>query len=114
MKLKNEAAKLGIHIAIKPNKSICQRISDDRDRINPLETAGIYPINYSKEEGVTRAYIRKTKRKIKQCIAEHKRDIILNKETTALAKLNRKDDIEIDFTHIKKLSNYENHNYALK
>ena len=38
----------------------------------------------------------------------------IKKETTALAKLNRKENIEIDFTHIKKLSNYENHNYALK
>ena len=49
---------------------------------------------------------------MKEGIVEHKRNIKLNKETTALAKLNRKEDIEIDFTHIKKLSNYENHNYV--
>ena len=43
------------------------------------------------------AYIGKTKGKIKELIAEHKRDVKLNKETTVLAKLNRNDDIEIDF-----------------
>ena len=87
---------------------------DDCNSIDPLETAGIYRINYHRGGGGTGAYISKTKRKIKERIAEHKRDIKLNKETTALAKLNRIEDIEIDFTHIKKLSNYENHNYALK
>ena len=67
-----------------------------------------------KEGEGTGAYIGKTKLKIKERIAEHKRDIILNKEETALEKLNRKENIEIDFTHIEKLSNYENHNYAFK
>ena len=79
-----------------------------------METAGIYRISYCREGGGTGAYIGKTKRKIKELIAQHKRDIKLNKETTALSKLNRKEDIEIDFTHIKKLSKYGNHNYALK
>ena len=46
-------------------------------------------------------------------IKEH-RDIKLNKQTTVLAKLNRKEVIEIDFTHITMLSNYKNHNCALK
>ena len=55
-------------------------------------------------------FIGKNKCKIKERTTEHKRDVHLNKETTALAKLNRKENIEIDFTHIKKLSNYENHN----
>ena len=66
-----------------------------------METAGIYRINYGLEGGGAKAYIGKTKYKIKECIAEHKRDIKLNKETTALVKLNRNEDIEIDFKQIK-------------
>ena len=42
LKLKNKAAKLGICIPIKPNRNIYQRIRDDHDIANPLETAGIY------------------------------------------------------------------------
>ena len=95
-------------------KYVDKRIRDDRDSVDPLEKAGIYRVNYRREGGRAEAYIGKSKRKIKERIAEHKRDIILNKEITALAKLNRKEDIEIDFTHIKKPSNYENYNYALK
>ena len=49
LKLKNEAAKLGIYILIKSNQNIYQRIKDYCDSINPLETAGIYRINYSRE-----------------------------------------------------------------
>ena len=41
----------------------------------PLETTGIYQINYRRELGGTKAYIGKTKRKIKEHAAEHKRDI---------------------------------------
>ena len=59
-------------------------------------------------------FIGKNKCKIKERTTEHKRDVHLNKETTALAKLNRKENIEIDFTHIEKLSNFENHNYSFK
>ena len=47
------------------------------------------------------AYIIKTKRKVKECIVEHKRSLKLNKETTVLAKLNRNEDIKIDFIHNK-------------
>ena len=97
---------------VKLNKP--KRIRDDRDSVDPLETAIIYQINYHRQGGGTGSYIGKTKQKIKERIVEHKRNIQLNKETTALAKLNRKENIEIDFKHIKKLSNYENHNYALK
>ena len=92
-----------------------QRIRDDRDSVNPLEITEIYQINYRQKEGGAGAYISKTKSKIKECIAEHKkRDIKLNEEITVLAKLNRIEDIEIDFIHIKKSSNYKNHNYDLK
>ena len=61
------------------------RIKDNHNSVDPLETAGIYQINYRREGGRTGAYIGKIKRKIKECIVEHKRDIKLNKETTALA-----------------------------
>ena len=79
-----------------------------------MEIARIYRINYHREGWGTLAYIGKTKRKIKECTAEHKRDLKVNKQSTALAKQNRNKDIKIDFMHIKKPSNDENHSYALK
>ena len=56
----------------------------------------------------------KTKRKIKERITERKKDIKLNKKTTALAKLNRNKDIKIDFIQIKSVSNNENHTHLKK
>ena len=38
----------------------------------------------------------------------------IKQRNNSFSQINRKEDIEIDFTHIKKLSNYENHNYAFK
>ena len=70
LKLKNKAAILGIYMLFKPNQSIYQRIRYDYCSINPLETAGIYRINYHQKGGGTGAYIRKTKLKIKECIAK--------------------------------------------
>ena len=58
------SASFGINIPVKPNKNIYQRIRDDRNSVDPLETADIYRINYRREERETGAYIGKTKRKI--------------------------------------------------
>ena len=63
IKIKNEVAKAYFHIPIKPNPNILQRIRNDRDSINPLETAGIYKIEYEKEGEEKGSYIGMTKRK---------------------------------------------------
>ena len=84
-------------------KYVDKRIRDDRDSVDPLEKAGIYRVNYRREGGRAEAYIGKSKRKIKERIAEHKRDIKLNKETTALAKLNRKKIFRELYTFYKAL-----------
>ena len=49
----------------------------------------------------------------KKRIEEHQRDIRLNKDSTALAQLNKKKEIEIDFKNTKKLANYTNQSCAL-
>ena len=61
----------------------------------------------------TGCYIGQTKRKISKRIEEHKRDIKLNKDSTALAQLNKKTEIKIDFENTKKLANYTNQSCAL-
>ena len=105
MKLKNKAVKLGIHIPIKPNKSIYQRIRDDRDNIKPLETAGIYRIKYRREGKETGAYIGKTKRKIKERIAEHRRDINIKQRNHSFSKIKQKR---------KKLNRFYTYRKAIK
>ena len=44
---------------------------------------------------------------------EHERDIRLFKDNTALAQLNKKIEIDIDFQNPKKLANYTDQNWAL-
>ena len=43
---------------------------------------------------------------------EHERDIRLFKDNTALAQLNKKTEIDIDFQNPKKLTNYTNQSCA--
>ena len=103
IKIKNEALKLGINIPIKPNSNIFQQIRKDRDSINPLETSGIYKLEFINENNKTGSYIGMTKRKIKDRIKEHPSDISHNRQTPALAQLNTKKKIKIYF-NVKKNS----------
>ena len=66
----HEASKLGINIPIRPNRNIFQRIRKDQDSINPLETSGIYKIDFINKNDKAGSYIGMTKRKIKDRIKE--------------------------------------------
>lgn len=50
---------------------------------------------------------------IEEKIKQHERDIELNKDSTVIAQLNTKSEIQIKFKEIKKLANYNTLNYAL-
>lgn len=52
-----------------------QIIRSDIEKINYLQTSGIYRINFVNNEGYKGSYIGMTKRKIDDRIKEHKRDI---------------------------------------
>lgn len=75
LSIKKEAAKFNLRIPIKPNPNIFQRIRNEKEIVNNHETAGIYKINFTDENGKQGSYIGMTKRKIKQRIKEHKDDI---------------------------------------
>ena len=47
--LKKAAAKFNLNVPIKPCPNIFQHKKSDRDPVNPLDTAGIYRIEYTDE-----------------------------------------------------------------
>ena len=97
VKLKKEAVKYDFCVPIKPNPSVFQRLRSNKDRIEINETAGIYRLNFINENNEKGCYIGKTKHKIKKRVTEHERDMRLNKGNTAIAQLNQKTNIKIDF-----------------
>ena len=58
--------------------------------------------------------LKKQNVKLKKRISEHERDIRLNKDNTAIAQINQRENIKIDFKTPPKIANYVNENLALK
>ena len=69
--MKKEAAKFNLNVPIKPCPNIFQHIKSDRDLVNPLDTAGIYRIEYTDENNKKYYYVGVTKRKINERLKEH-------------------------------------------
>ena len=95
------------------NKSIFKLIRSNKERIEPIETAGIYRINYIDETGKKGAYVCETKRKIIKTAREYQSDIKHERMNTALNTLSRRVNIKIDFKNLIKLANYNNTEYTL-
>ena len=68
-----------------------QRLRSEKVKIEIDETAGIYRLNFINENN------EKGLLKIKKRVTEHERDMRLNKGNTAIAQLNQKTNIKIDF-----------------
>ena len=98
--MKYVAAKYNMYVPIKPAPNIYQILISDRNKIDPLETSGIYRIEFNKdnEKGFC---ICLTKRRIK----EHKGDICNGTEKTAVTKITLIDNININYNKTKKLAN---------
>ena len=57
------------------NKSIFKLIRSNKERIEPIETAGIYRINYIDEKGIKGANIGQSKEKTIERAGEHQLDV---------------------------------------
>ena len=60
--LKDKAAKYNVYFPIKTAPKICQILKSDKDKIDPMETSGIYRIEFNKNNK-TEYYVGLAKRK---------------------------------------------------
>lgn len=113
LKIKREFRKVNLFLPIAPERTIFNRLRSEIEKPNLLETAGIYKINYKYNNEKQGVYIGMTKRKIRERMEEHKRDLRYGKITTALSKLSTEEVLEIDFEKVEKLAEYNSTQYAL-
>lgn len=74
---------------------------DCKENVKYIETAGIYKINYTYEDGKMGSNSCMIKRKNAERMKDHKADIKLGKITIAIASINKKFTIHNDFNSIK-------------
>lgn len=93
---------LAISMPIIQKLSIFKLIRTEIEKINQLTTSGIHNIKFKdseRKEGVNRGM---TKRKIEERVKQRETDSRLNKNLTAISRLNSKSLIEINFNDFEK------------
>ena len=88
---------------------ICQTLKSDQDKIDPLETSGLYRIEFNKNN---KKWILLLKRKVKERIKDYKGDIHNGREEEAVVKTTLNDNMNINYNKAKKLANYNDRSYA--
>ena len=97
---------------MKPSPNNFQYVKSDRDLINPLDTAGVYRVEYTNENSEKDYYTGVTKLIINERIKEHQGYIKNGKNNTAIERLALNENIRFDFNKTKILSNYNNKTYG--
>ena len=103
LKFIRKLGKLVLNVPFEPNKSIFKLIRLDKEKINLIEIAGIHRIDYTDETGKEGAYTGQTKNKIIERAREYWSDLKHERMNTALAKLNRRVSLKVDFKNPVKL-----------
>lgn len=108
-RIKYRLARYDIKITANNALKLSNLIERKIDPINNDQQAGVYQIPFTKVNGPVMYYIGMTGRKFETRKKEHKADIKYNKTTTALARLNNSEPIEISFENSKII--YPSQNY---
>lgn len=87
---KKRILKLEINIPITQGPSIFKIIKTEIEKKQSVSNLRLYKIKFNENEGKECAYIGMTKWKIEERINEHEGEIILNKDSAEIARLNNK------------------------